>query len=101
MSAEENKDWNFEAQYKALNDCVTALESGRLSLDDSLASYQNGSGLVQQCRSILSRAQAKVAQLSAVDADGSMETKPLQLDVEAPEGMKPQAKKRASKEDFF
>ena len=101
MAAEESKVLNFEAHYKALGDCVAALESGRLSLDESLASYQNGIGLVQRCRTILGQAQAKVEKLNAIEADGTIQTQPLQLDVETPEAMKPQAKKRASKEDFF
>ena len=101
MAAEESKELNFEAQYKALGDYVAALESGRLSLDESLASYQNGIGLVQRCRTILGQAQAKVEKLNAIEADGTIQTQPLQLDVETPEAMKPQAKKRASKEDFF
>lgn len=93
---------NFEAQYKALSECVSSLESGRLSLDDSLAAYQKGIGLVQSCRNILAGAQAKVEKLIALDAQGQAQTEPLNLDVETPDAMKPQAaKKKAAKDEFF
>ena len=99
---DEAKSLNFEAQYKALTDCVSALEGGQLSLDDSLASYQRGIGLVQTCRTILARAQSRVEKLNAVDAAGETTTEPLQLDVETPEAMKaPAAKKRAAAKDEF
>jgi len=101
---DDAKSLNFEAQYKALTDCVAALESGQLSLDDSLASYQRGIGLVQTCRTILALAQSRVEKLTAVDAAGETVSEPLQLDVETPEAMKaPAAKKRpaAAKDEFF
>lgn len=100
---DDAKTLNFEAQYKALTDCVAALEGGQLSLDDSLASYQRGIGLVQACRTILARAQSRVEKLTAVDAAGETVSEPLQLDVETPEALKsPAAKKRsAAKDEFF
>lgn len=98
---DDAKSLNFEAQYKALSECVSALESGQLSLDDSLASYQRGIGLVQTCRTILARAQSRVEKLTAVDAAGDTVTEPLHLDVETPEAMKPSAKKRAATKDEF
>lgn len=92
---------NFEAQYKALSECVGSLESGRLSLDDSLAAYQKGIGLVQSCRNILAGAQAKVEKLIALDAQGQAQTEPLNLEVDTPDAMKPQTRKKAAKDDFF
>jgi exodeoxyribonuclease VII small subunit len=84
---------DFEAQYQKLLDCVSRLESGQLSLDDALGAYQNGISLVQNCRSILNQAQARVEKLTAIDDNGNIQTEPLNLDVETPDALLGQKKK--------
>jgi exodeoxyribonuclease VII small subunit len=84
---------DFEAQYQKLLDCVSRLESGQLSLDDALGAYQNGISLVQNCRSILNQAQARVEKLTAIDDNGNIQTEPMNLDVETPDALLGQKKK--------
>ena len=51
---------NFEAATTELERIVAEMESGQLTLDQSLASYQNGAELLQFCQSALNAAQQQV-----------------------------------------
>ncbi len=44
---------NFEKLLKELQEIVTELESGKLSLEQSIEKYQRGMDLSNQCRKIL------------------------------------------------
>lgn len=92
---------DFEAQYQKLLNCVNQLESGQLSLDDALGAYQNGIGLVQNCRQILTQAQARVEKLTSIDSEGRVQTQPMQLDVETPESMLGQKKNSTGSSEPF
>ena len=63
MSAKSSKVLSFEAALAALEQIVTDMESGKLSLDDSLAAYQRGMALLNQCRTRLEDAQQQVRML--------------------------------------
>jgi exodeoxyribonuclease VII small subunit len=54
---------DFEAALRELETIVTQMEGTRLSLQDSLAAYQRGSRLVQQCQHWLSDAEQQVQTL--------------------------------------
>ncbi|MEI7841653.1 MAG: exodeoxyribonuclease VII small subunit [Gallionellaceae bacterium] len=60
MSAKTPKPLSFEAAVAALEQVVADMESGKLSLEDSLAAYQRGAELLAQCRSRLDDAQQQV-----------------------------------------
>ena len=53
----------FEKSIKELEQIVTALEQGNLSLDAALKQFENGIGLTRQCQSILDQAELKVTTL--------------------------------------
>ena len=91
----------FESKYQSLVECVSRLESGQISLDDALAAYQKGIGLVQNCRNTLNQAQARVEQILSVDQQGQVQKASLNLDVEAPEAMVPQKKTRVQPKEIF
>ncbi|MBI1322617.1 exodeoxyribonuclease VII small subunit [bacterium] len=74
---------DFESQFDKLNACVADLESGRLSLDESLNAYRTGIELVSRCREILEQAQARVASIESLDESGEPRTAPLDLEVES------------------
>lgn len=95
------KKLDFEAQYQKLVDCVHRLESGQISLDDALGAYQNGIAMVQNCRQILTQAQARVEKLSSIDSEGRVQTQPIQLDVETPDSMLGQKKNSARSSEPF
>jgi exodeoxyribonuclease VII small subunit len=61
----------FEELYKQLEEKVALLEQGGLSLDDSLAAYEEAVGLAQQCQEMLDKAELRITRLreSIVPAD--------------------------------
>lgn len=60
MSAKSQKVLSFEAAVAELEQVVADMESGKLSLEDSLAAYQRGAELLKQCRTRLDDAQQQV-----------------------------------------
>ena len=53
----------FEDLYRQLEETVTRLEQGGLSLDDSLAAYEDAVGLAQRCQQLLERAELRIVKL--------------------------------------
>ena len=49
MAANDSLNQSFEAALESLEKIVEQLESGELSLEDSLAAFEAGVGLVKQC----------------------------------------------------
>ncbi len=66
----------FEDLYRQLEETVARLEQGGLSLDDSLAAYEEAVALAQRCQQLLERAELRITRLkeslagAAVTADG-------------------------------
>ena len=57
------KNASFEKSFAELEVIVSRLESGELSLDDSLTAFEKGVSLCKSCRDILSTAEQKVQKL--------------------------------------
>lgn len=55
---------DFEQSMQALEDLVTKMEAGDMTLEDSLAAYERGVGLYRHCQSALETAELRVRQLS-------------------------------------
>ena len=53
----------FEKALEELEAVIAALESGKLPLEESLATYQRGAELLKLCEARLSAAQARVSVL--------------------------------------
>ncbi len=60
----------FEQAFKELESIIAKLESGELSLDESLALFERGQVLAKQCGVLLDAAELKVKQLTP---DGELE----------------------------
>ena len=60
MSGKPQKTQSFETVLTELEQVVADMESGKLSLEDSLAAYKRGAELLQQCRTRLDDAQQQV-----------------------------------------
>jgi exodeoxyribonuclease VII small subunit len=54
---------SFEELYRQLEARVAQLEQGGLSLDDSLAAYEEAVSLAQRCQQLLERAELRVTRL--------------------------------------
>ena len=55
-----SKDETFESNLEALEEIVEELESGALSLDDSLARFQEGVQRLKACGAMLEAAEKQV-----------------------------------------
>jgi len=60
MAGKPLKAQGFEAAMAELEQVVADMESGKLSLEDSLAAYKRGAELLQLCRGRLEDAQQQV-----------------------------------------
>ena len=64
---EEIAGLSYEAAYEQLEALVAKLESGDLSLEDSVALYERGQRLSAHCQALLEQAELKT---KMVDDDG-------------------------------
>ena len=55
---------NFETSLMNLEKIVTELESGNLSLEDSLERYKQGINLIKNCNKLIEDAEKEVAKLT-------------------------------------
>lgn len=63
----------FEDALKELDSILRDLEEGSVSLEDSLARYERGVGLLRQCYGQLKDAEHRVKMLTGTKEDGSPE----------------------------
>jgi len=58
---------SFEEAYARLEEIVARLEAGELSLDESLALYEEGQRIAQHCGALLDAAELRVEQVNDDD----------------------------------
>lgn len=68
---------HFEEALTELAEIVSDLEDGSVGLEESLALFEKGMGLLRHCQQVLSRAEQRIEQLIGFDADGNAITEPL------------------------
>jgi exodeoxyribonuclease VII small subunit len=76
MAQKDLADKKFEAALEELEQIVERLESGELSLEDSLSAFENGVGLVRFCNQKLNDVEKKIEMLVR-DKEGKLELKEL------------------------
>ena len=76
--ATKRTDINFEKALEELEGIVESLESGDLSLENSLKSFEKGIKLARQCQEQLSKAELQVQKL--IEENGELKTAPLKDD---------------------
>jgi exodeoxyribonuclease VII small subunit len=67
VEKKENSDiskLSFEQAIKKLTDIVSKIEQGQISLEQSLAQYEQGMELIKHCRAILQKAEKKIEEIS-------------------------------------
>jgi len=62
-----SKKNSFEEKLNQLSDISDQLESGNLSLDEMLASFEKGVKLYRECHQVLTDAEAKINQIIIED----------------------------------
>lgn len=68
----------FEQSLAELEQIVRDLEEGDTGLEESLARYERGIGLLKRCYGQLRQAEQRVLLLAGADADGQPELKPFE-----------------------
>ena len=69
--AKKKSDFNFEASLHKLEEIVEQMESGDLSLEESLKQFEDGIALTRACQKALKDAEQKVRIL--MEKDGTSE----------------------------
>ena len=72
---------DFETSLAELQTLVERLESGELSLEDSLGAFEQGIRLTRDCQASLAQAEQKVQQL--LERDGELQEVPSDTDDQA------------------
>ena len=74
MTKHDSQPVKFEAAIEELEQVVEQLESGDLALEDALATFEKGVGLVRYCNQKLSEVEKKV-ELLIRDKEGQLRLK--------------------------
>jgi len=74
MARKEQNEKKFESALEDLEQVVEQLESGDLALEDSLAAFEKGVGLVKFCNQKLNDVEKKV-ELLVKDKEGNLQLK--------------------------
>ncbi|MCC5847525.1 MAG: exodeoxyribonuclease VII small subunit [Verrucomicrobia bacterium] len=70
---------SFEDALKRLETLVAEMEAGKLSLDEMIAHFEEGSGLVDLCGKRLNEVERRIEKL--VKKDGKITTEPFEPEV--------------------
>ena len=76
MSKKQPTSFDFEKSLENLEELVTAMEEGELSLEESLQAFEKGIKLTRECQTALKNAEQKVQVL--INENGDTEA----LDIE-------------------
>jgi exodeoxyribonuclease VII small subunit len=68
----------FEQALAELDRVVRDLEDGQIGLEESLARYEQGVGLLKRCYGQLREAEQRILQLTGVDEEGQPLLQPFQ-----------------------
>ncbi|PIR20955.1 MAG: exodeoxyribonuclease VII small subunit [Deltaproteobacteria bacterium CG11_big_fil_rev_8_21_14_0_20_47_16] len=80
MSAKKTEETvSFEKSLEQLEGAVKKLESGTLTLDDSLKMYEEGVAWARKCESALTAAQGKIEKLIQKE-DGQLSREPFNVE---------------------
>jgi exodeoxyribonuclease VII small subunit len=77
MAQGDVADKKFESALEELEQVVEQLESGELSLEDSLSAFEKGIGLIRFCNQKLHDAEKKI-ELLLKDKEGRLQLKTLE-----------------------
>lgn len=84
MANKDQSNQKFESALEELETVIERLESGDLSLEDSLAAFEKGVALVKYCNQKLNEIESKV-ELLVKDREGRLQLKSLNSIADAEE----------------
>jgi exodeoxyribonuclease VII small subunit len=77
MSEPTSDNLTFEQALGELEKIVRELEDGKTGLEESLARYEKGVGLLRRCYGQLRQVEQRIMELMGQDADGRPLTRPF------------------------
>ena len=77
MAKKEQQNKTFEVALEELEGMVEQLETGELALEESLAAFEKGVGLVKYCNQKLAEVEKKV-ELLVKDKEGKLQFRALE-----------------------
>jgi exodeoxyribonuclease VII small subunit len=98
MSDSSGPNLTFEQSLAELDRVVRDLEDGQLGLEDSLARYEMGVGLLKGCYAQLRQAEQRILLLTGTDAQGRPLVQPFEHTATA-DNPKVDGKRRLKKDD--
>jgi|TARA_B100000795_G_scaffold96371_1_gene70721 exodeoxyribonuclease VII small subunit len=69
MTKKKQAKFDFEAALEELEELVSSMEDGELSLEESLQAFENGIKLTRECQAALKNAEQKVQVLLNENGD--------------------------------
>ena len=69
MTKKKQASFDFETALEKLEELVSSMEEGDLSLEDSLQAFEKGIKLTRECQTALKRAEQKVQMLISENGD--------------------------------
>lgn len=60
----QENELSFEDALKRIREIVSTLENGDLTLEESIASYQQGATLIDHCREMIGKAELRITELT-------------------------------------
>ena len=78
MAPDESSPPRFEEALADLEVILRELEEGTISLEESLARYERGVGLLRQCHAQLRDAEQKVKLLAGLTESGTADLRPFE-----------------------
>lgn len=79
MATKKKTANNFEQSLTELQAIVERMESGQLSLEESLANFEKGISLTRECQTALIEAEQKVKML--IEKNGGVEEIPFEVEI--------------------
>lgn len=77
-TSSQSADLSFEEALRQLEEIVTVLERGDISLDEAIAAYEKGTSLKAHCQKRLEEARLKVEKIDVpVTSDGPQSAQPF------------------------
>lgn len=70
---------DFEKMMAELNEITEKLESGELSLSESMALFEKGVELTRKCGELLNEAKQKIVKITE-DSDGNIKEEPFDVE---------------------
>ena len=69
MTKKKQASFDFETALEKLEELVSSMEEGDLTLEDSLQAFEKGIKLTRECQTALKRAEQKVQMLISENGD--------------------------------